>query len=161
MKLSFGAILIIVLILVASAMLSFFWVLLTPRWLFTIATDKADYAIGENVQITVTLRNTGYLPQSVISAVTGPVIVSVEEFSAQVWWAPADIKINQTTFTLTPNQFLVRTFVWNGSRWSQERHPGTYTVKAMIPNAQIHAISDVDTEDGRQFYAYTTINITS
>lgn len=161
LKLSFGAVLIIALILVVSAMLSFFWVLLTPRWSFTIATNKAVYVLDENVQITVTLKNTGYLSQSVTSGVTDPVIVSVEEFSAQAWWAPDDIQINQTTFTIAPNQSLTRVFIWDGYWWNHERHAGTYTVKATIPNAQIHEISDVDSPGGRQFYAYTAIDITS
>ena len=41
LKLSFGGVLIIILVLVVGVMLSFFFVLLTPRWSFTIATNKA------------------------------------------------------------------------------------------------------------------------
>jgi hypothetical protein len=161
LKLSFGGVLIIILVLVVGVMLSFFFVLLTPRWSFTIATNKAVYAIGEDVQITVTLKNAGCLPQSITSAFTDPVIISVEEFGAQAWFAPSSVQTNQTTFTVAPDQSLTRTFVWNGSWRNQERHSGTYSIKAVIPSANAVSMSDVDTDEGRQFYAHIGIDITS
>ena len=161
LKLSFGGVLIIILVLVVGVMLSFFFVLLTPRWSFTIATNKAVYAIGEDVQITVTLKNMGCLPQSITSAFTDPVIVSVEEGGAQAWFAPSSVQTNQTTFTIAPDQSLTRTFVWNGSWGNQERHSGRYSVKAAIPSANAVSMSDVDSEEGRQFYAHIGIDITS
>jgi hypothetical protein len=161
LKLSFGAVLIVILVLVLGVMLSFFWVLLTPKWSFTIATNKAFYSIGEDVQITVSLKNMGYLPQSITTAFTSPIIVSVEQYSAQAWFAPPHVEISQTTFTLAPDQSLTRTFVWNGSGQNQERHSGIYSVKAAISSASAVAMSDVDTEHGRQFYAHIAINITA
>ena len=161
LKLPFGGVLLIILVLVVGVTLSFFFVLLTPRWSFTITTDKAVYAIGETVQITVTLKNTGCLPQSITSAFTDPVIVSVEEGGAQAWFAPSSVQTNQTTFTIAPDQSLTRTFVWNGSWGNQERHSGRYSVKAAIPSANAVSMSDVDSEEGRQFYAHIGIDITS
>jgi hypothetical protein len=153
--------LIIILVLVIAALTSFFWILLTPRWSFTIATNKTAYAIGEDVQITVTLKNTGYIPQSITSGVASPIIVWIDEDTAQVWYAPYNVQINQTTFTISPDQPLTRTFVWNQSWYNREIYPGTYYVRAAIPNADIFDISDVGTSSGRQFYARIEINITA
>lgn len=168
LKLSFGAVLIIILVLVVTAMMSFFWVLLTPRWSFTIATNKTLYAAGEVVQITVTLKNMGYIPQSITSGITSrargltsPIIVWVEEDNAQAWFAPSNVQTIQTTFTITPDQSLTGAFVWGGSWYDQKSYPGKYYVIAGIPNAQIVEISDVYAASGRQFYAYTEINITA
>lgn len=162
MKLSVGWVLIIILFLVVAVMLSFFWVVLTPRWSFTVAANKAVYAIGEDVQITVTLKNMGYIPQSITSAVANPVIVWVDgEGGDQKWYAPYHIPIDQTTFTIASDQSLTRTFTWNQSWYNQVRYPGQYRVRAAIPNAGIVGISDVGDSSGRQFYAYTAINITS
>jgi hypothetical protein len=161
LKLSVGWVLIIILFLVVAVTLSFFWVVLTPRWSFTVATNKAVYAIGEDVQITVTLKNMGYIPQSITSAVASPVIVWVDQESAQAWYAPYNVQIDQTTFTIASDQSLTRTFTWNQSWYNQVRYPGQYRVRAAIPNAGIVGISDVGDSSGRQFYAYTAINITS
>jgi hypothetical protein len=162
LKLSFGGVLIIILVLVVSVTLSFFFVLLTPRWSFTVATSKAVYAIGEDVEITVTLKNMGYLSRSIASAFTHPVIVWVkEEGGAQAWYAPSSVQANQTTFTLAAGQSLTRTFVWNGSYYDDLRLPGNYSVHAAIPNANNARMSDVGTEEGRQFYAHIIIDITS
>ena len=161
LKLSFGGVLIIILVLLMGVTLSFFYVLLTPRWSFTIATNKAVYSIGEDIQITVSLKNIGYLHQSITTAFTSPIIVWIEEGGAQAWYAPSNVQTNQTTFTTVPDQSLTRTFVWNGSWQNQERHSGIYSVKAAIPSASAFAMSDVDTEHGRQFYAHIVINITA
>jgi hypothetical protein len=162
LKLSFGAVLIIIFIIIVVSLTSFLWVLLTPRWSFTVTTNKAVYANGEDIQITVILKNTGYLRQSITTAFTSPIIVLVEnQFSAQAWFAPPDVQTGQTTFTLSPDQSLIRTFVWNGSWWNQERHPGVCTVKAAIAKANDLRMSDVGDEEGRQFYAHVAISITA
>jgi plastocyanin domain-containing protein len=161
MRLSFGMVLIIILVLVVACLLSFFWVLLTPRWSFTIVTSKISYANGEDVQITVTLKNMGYIPQSITSAITSPVVVTVKKDGAFVWYAPRDFQINQTTFTIAPNQPLIRVFVWNQSWNDQKSYTGEYFIIAAIPNPKIVEISDVDTGSGRQFYTFTEINLTA
>jgi len=149
----------LILVLVVGVTLSFFWILLTPRWSFTIATNKAVYAIGEEVQITATLKNTGYIPQTITSGFTSLVIVWVERLpdDVQVWYAPSHVQTNQTTFMIDPEQSLTRTFIWNGSWVNQVR----YSFKAAIPSANAVRMSDVDTEEGRQFYAQIEINIIS
>ena len=152
---------IITLVLVMTAIMSFFWILLTPRWSFTIATSKTSYANGEDVQITVTLKNAGYIPQSITSAITSPVVVTVKRDGAFVWYAPRVFQINQTTFTIAPDQPLTRAFVWNQSWNDQKSYPGEYFIIAAIPNPKIVEISDVDSVSGRQFYAFTWINITA
>lgn len=96
------------------------WIVITPKWAFKLTTGKSSYSLGENVQITVTLENLGYTPHSITSSITNPVKVSMEDARApgawQVWFSP--YQVNKTTFTVSPNQPLVRTFTWNQTNTS-------------------------------------------
>ena len=163
MRLSFGLVLIIILVLVVGCLLSFFWILLTPRWSFTIATNKTVYAIGENVQITVTLRNTGYLPQSITSAISDPVVVTADSFNALAWAAPWDVQISQTSYTIAPDQPLIRVFVNGTSHGITIKRDSLENTISMpvIPNAHIDEIGDIYFGSDQQFSAYTEINITA
>lgn len=145
------------------------WFILTPRWAFSITTDKSTYLLGEDVTITVRLQNLGYITHSFTTCVSEPVIVSVEyqptvnpTVTFQVWYNP--FHRNITEFTLGPNDSLERTFTWNQTNtqnpwsWNQTYMPGTYHIKAFIPKADEEIISGWDRN---LFDAYTTINVTS
>jgi len=118
--------------------------IMTPRWSFEVTTDKAVYSLGENVQITATLRNMGYVSSSFTAPVDNPVLVSVEEVSpnnptvrSQVWYTP--FQESETTFTVSPGQPLVRTYMWNQTNtenpqfWNITYKAGTYYIEAFIP----------------------------
>jgi hypothetical protein len=143
-------------------MISFFWILLTPRWSFTIATNKTVYAIGEDVQITVTLKNTGYIPQTITSANPDPVVVKAESSGSLVWVSPRYFQIDQASFTIAPDQPLIRSFVWNQTWYYNQEgaRSGRYYIMAIIPNANINEIGHILTGSDQQFHTYTEINIT-
>jgi hypothetical protein len=63
------------LVLLSSGVTHVVWVVATPRWSFSVSTDKSTYALGEPVQITVTLENHGYIPQTFTSAMGNAITV--------------------------------------------------------------------------------------
>lgn len=144
------------------------WAVVTPKWSFSVTTDKSTYELGENVQITVTLKNLGFLGQSFTSSLSDPVVVWVEivhedpTLTTLAWYSPYHPVA--TEFTIAPHQSLERNFTWNQTwtinLWAlngQTRMPGKYIIQAFIPNAQedwpllapSHSL----------FTAYTTISI--
>lgn len=139
---------------------------ISPRWFFSVCTDKSDYKLGENVQITVSLENLGLIAHSFKSSLRDPVVVSVEfvhdnpTVTTQVWYSP--FHFDTTQFVVAPNQFLERTFIWNQTwtinLWLQNQTymPGTYSVEAFIPRSTSELLGY-----NNLFRAWTSINITS
>jgi hypothetical protein len=138
------------------------WFVLTPNWAFGLATDKASYGLGENVQITVTLENHGFISHSITSPTANPVVVAVYALSedptlkTQVWYSL--YLLNETTFTVSPDQALVRTFEWNQMNfvnpwfWNTTYKAGTYLIEAFIPKSS-------DLLSSKLFSAEVYINI--
>jgi len=135
------------------------WAIVTPKWSFSVTTDKSTYSLGESVQITVTLKNVGFIDQSFTSAVDVPFVVSVRMYDITIWYSPYNR--NPTEFTIAPHQSLERTFTWNQTDIGfpeREIEPGTYVIVAFTPKVEEGWISI--TSHQRLFNAYTTINIT-
>jgi len=138
-----------------------FWTIITPKWSFSVVTDKTTYVLGESVKITVTLKNLGFIAHSFKSGVSDPVIVSVEyqptenpTILSQVWYSPFHKDI--TEFRIAPNQSFERNFIWNQTNVyfpEKEIKPGRYHMKALIPS--------VDSTIGYDnlFAAWLSINI--
>ena len=137
------------------------WTLITPNWAFSVTTDKSTYELGEPVQIKVTLENLGFIDHSFTSAVSDPIVVQIlREPYSEVWYSdPFPIK---TEFTIPSHQSLERTFTWNQTNtsnpglWNQTYMPGTYIIKAFIPNPQFESFLYE-----HHFKAQTSINVTS
>jgi hypothetical protein len=155
------------LVLLSSGVTHVVWVVATPRWSFSVSTDKSTYELGEPVQITATLENHGYIPQTFTSAVDDAITVNVEWgpfLPIPVWNAP--YKENQTAFTISPRQRLVRTFVWNQTNtvnpwfWNTTYMPGTYLINAFVPKRGGATIFE-DYYDDMPFWATTYINVTA
>jgi len=118
--------------------------IMTPRWSFEVTTNKTVYSLGEDVQITVTLKNIGYVSSSFTAQVDNPILVSVEytyptspTAKYQVWYTP--FQEIETTFTVSPSQPLVRTYTWNQTNtqvpqfWNTTYKAGTCYIEAFIP----------------------------
>ncbi len=145
------------------------WTLITPNWSFSVATDKSSYKLGEDVKITITLKNAGYITHSFKSAVSNPILVSVEyQYSDnptqtyQVWYSP--FHRSMTEFSVGPNESLERTFIWNQTNtanpwfWNQTYTSGTYEIVAWIQDAK----AEIEIPGAHTlFIAYTSINVTS
>ena len=132
------------------------WAITTPKWSFSVTTDKSTYELGESVQITVTLKNLGFIEHSFKSAVDVPFVVSVEIVLydiTQVWYSP--YHPIATEFTVPPHQSLEMSFTWNQNNIhfpEREIEPGTYTIVALVPKDEWF-MDEV-------FIASTSINIT-
>jgi len=118
-------------IVVISAAIFATWVIISPNWSFEVTTDKSVYNLGENVQITVTLKNRGYIPHSFISSINTPVVVSVEYVSEsnptlkyQVWYTP--FQQIETTFTVSSNRPLIRSYIMESDKHTSSTILGYY-----------------------------------
>jgi len=145
------------------------WTIVTPNWSFTVSTDKSSYMLGEDVNITAVLKNTGFITHSFKSKVSEPVLIIVFQLlgpggtvPVSVWWnSPWEENISE--FLIMPSQSLGRSFSWNQTNisnpwfWNQTYMPSTYRITAFIPNAQGEVISD----SYALFSASTRINVTS
>lgn len=134
------------------------WTIVTPRWSFSVSTDKSTYRLGEAVQITVSLENLGFITHSFKSSLSDPVVISIETYwLTQVWYSPYHYNI--TEFTVPPHQSLERTFIWNQTNIhfpEEEIEPGTYGIEAFIPSSSSEIV-----DSDKLFWAWTSINITS
>jgi len=138
------------------------WTIVTPRWTFSVSTDKSTYKVGEQVKITASLMNVGFITHSFTSRASDPVLFSIRyEYSLQVCYSRLHEEI--TVFSLSANQSLERTFTWNQTNtanswaWNQTYMLGTYSIQAFIPNAGSTTLYFEDP----LFSAWTSINITS
>ena len=143
------------------------WTMVTPRWSFSVVTDKSTYRLGEDVKITVSLKNLGFITHSFKSRVIDAVVVGIEyqytenpTLTYQVWYSP--FYENITEFAIKPNQSLERNFIWNQTKsiniqFGEEVEPGSYYVEAFIPSADSTMPLSVD----NLFWATTEISITS
>jgi hypothetical protein len=159
------------LIVASSGVTHAVWIVATPRWSFTLSTDRSTYVQNETVQITVTLKNVGYLTQSFLSTLDHPIIVDVWttdlvggylDRGLQVWYSPVADE-NQTMLTISPGQSLIRTFAWNQTPIYNTQPPtivapGTYIVEAFVPDPEFYPHTQPYLSP---FWAETTINITS
>lgn len=141
------------------------WTIITPRWSFSVTTDESTYRLGDDVNITVCLKNLGFITHSFESRVNDPVVVGVKHqytenptITSQVWYS--SYHINITPFSIRPNESLERNFIWNQTNLylpEREIKPGTYFIEAFVPSAESTMPVSVDT----LFWVWTSINITS
>jgi hypothetical protein len=140
------------------------WAIVTPRWSFSVTTDKNTYRLGEEVKITVSLKNLGFVTHSFKSRVIEPVFIIIEyeytDHTIPVWCSSVHEII--TGFSIKPNQSLERNFVWNQTKsvnieFGEEIEPGGYYIKTFIPSADSTMPITVD----NLFWAWASINITS
>lgn len=163
-------VLIFGLIIASSGVTHAAWVIGTPKWSFTVSTDKSIYPLTEDVHITVTLTNLGYIPHSFSSIVGPPVIVEVwntyyiadsPEEGLEMWYT-VPLNQSQTTLTIPPEQSLTRTFVWNQTVIYPESSvrvtPGTYVVDAFVPDPRFYPSLSSYLPP---FWAETYINVTA
>lgn len=159
--------------LVSTLFTHLVWTIITPRWSFSVSTDKSVYELGETVTITASLMNMGFITHSFKSASDKPIYVIVEYLEAryygyEVWYTPLGYDIwedprerNVTEFSVGPNETLERNFSWNQTNtsivhhWNQTYMPGTYRISAYIPRDTAGTPSD------NIFSAWTRMNITS
>lgn len=89
------------------------WTIVTPRWSFSVSTDNSTYSLDENVKITASLENLGFITHSFKSSIRDPVVVSITKAysTSQVWFSP--FYFEETEFTIPPHQSLERTFTWD------------------------------------------------
>lgn len=152
--------------LVAVGVTAGVWIIVTPRWVFEVSTDKAEYALGEEVEITVTLKNEGFVSHSFVSSIDEPVMVTVrygQLDGVEVWFnlfsANYSIPRNQTQFVLGAGQSLTRIYKWNqtnihGWPWNGTR-AGKYAILAFVPSDEYLR------ESTAVFLDQTSINVTA
>ena len=146
------------------------WTVVTPRWAFSVTTDKNTYRLGEEVKITASLKNLGFITFFFKSRVSEPVLVSIwyqytenPTHTYSVWSTPVHEII--TEFSIKPNQSLERNFVWNQTKsyniqFGEEIEPGIYHVVAFIPSAK-STMPIVSGSAYNLFEAWTSITIAS
>jgi len=122
-------------IVVAATTTHSVWTIITPRWSFSLSTDKSTYAIGENVRITASLENLGFITHSFKSSIREPVVIMITRwgYSRQVWFSP--FHFEETEFTIPSHQSLERTFIWNQTNIhhpEEKIEPGRYYIRAWI-----------------------------
>lgn len=121
----------------AATLTNSVWTIVAPRWSLSVSTDKPVYRLGEDVQITVSLENLGFISHSFASATNDPVVVSIETpGGGQVGYSHYHLR--EKEFTLAPHQTLVRTFAWNQTNIhfpEKQIEPGHYYIRALIPGA--------------------------
>jgi len=148
-------------LIISTAVTQSVWIIVTPSWSFSVTTDKSTYRLGEHVEITVSLRNTGFITHSFESGVPEPAIVSVYLVTSQVWYSAYHEGVAQV-FSLEPNGLLERDIVWNQTNIyfpDKKIEAGTYFVEAFIPS---RSSSNSWAPLGRPlFRAWTRIEITA
>jgi len=152
--------------IIAIAVTSSVWTIVTPRWSFSVATDKTTYALGESVEITVSLENLGFITHSFTSRVSDPIVVDIlygGGLGYEVWFSPPHE--NNTEFSIGPKESLERHFIWNQTNtsnpwfWNQTYMSGTYSIYAWIPSTDSESVIFIDMNN--LFLAWTSISITS
>jgi hypothetical protein len=120
----------------------------TPRWSFTVSTDKTVYKLGENVTITATLTNNGYITHSFTSSYKDPILIG---FNYEKHWFGvvfiSNMQRNKTEFSIAPGQSIQRTMVWNQTilKWPTRKLVplttlGDYYIRAEIVDADGHTL---------------------
>lgn len=148
-------------LIISTAATQSFWIIVTPSWSFSVTTDKSIYRLGEDVKITVSLRNTGFITHSFESGVPEPAIVSVYLVTSQVWYSAYHEGVSQV-FSLEPNGLLERNIVWNQTNIyfpDKKIESGTYGVEAFIPG--IPDPRSWEAFGDSLFRAWTRIDITA
>lgn len=124
-----------VMMVIATTVTHSVWTYVTPRWSFSVSTDKSTYTLGENVKITASLENLGFITHSFKSSIRDPVVVSITKAYSmrQLWFSP--FHFEETEFTIAPHQYLKRTVIWNQTNIlhpEEKNEPGTYIISAFI-----------------------------
>jgi hypothetical protein len=121
------------------------WIIVTPRWAFSVSTDRSTYTLGEEVRITVSLKNMGFITHSFTSGADNPIVVKVairsfeREVISEYGYSPvwySSFSRENTHFSVGPNQILERNFLWNQTdiyRPEREIPPAEYIIEAIIP----------------------------
>jgi hypothetical protein len=137
------------------------------------ATDKTVYVAGEDVHITVCLKNVGCLSQSLTTSFADLVFVwikmdiwvetgSCDMKSAQTVARLSPLHIEETTFTIALDQSLTKTILWDQSwygDWNRTGYPGKFYVSAVVPEPHVIYLPGFDKRIGGQMYAYSEMNI--
>ena len=138
------------------------WTIVTPRWSFSVTTDKSTYTLGESVKITASLKNLGFITHFFKSRISDPVWIIIREYYfSPVWWSPYNKSVAE--FSIWPSQSLERNFIWNQTNMLYPEkgiQPGNYSIGAFIPLGDSPISWSVDIEDYPHFWAGTIINIT-
>ncbi|MDH5495696.1 MAG: hypothetical protein OEY24_08365 [Candidatus Bathyarchaeota archaeon] len=81
-----------------------------------MSTDKTVYKLGENVTITATLTNNGYITHSFTSIHKNPIEIYVTiPYWGSIWYS--DSNAGKTEFSIGPRESIQRTVVWNQTTW--------------------------------------------
>jgi len=152
-------ILTLTIMVIAATVTHSVWTVVTPRWSFSVSTDKSTYSPGENVKITASLENLGFITHSFKSSIRELVVITITRwgYSRQVWFSP--FHFEEREFTISPHQSLERTFIWNQTNIhhpEEKIESGTYIISAFIESVT----SDMPSWDPI-FSAGTRINITT
>ena len=89
------------------------YAIITPNWSFTVSTDKSVYKLGENVTITATLTNYGYITHSFTTIETS---AWIRFYVRTDYWDTAWrclMQWNETDFSLASKQTIEKTVIWN------------------------------------------------
>lgn len=92
------------------------YAIITPNWSFTVSTDKSIYKLGENITITATLTNHGYITHSITTSETSTWIrFCARKASWDLWWSLT--QLNETEFSLASKQTIKKTVIWSQTVW--------------------------------------------
>jgi len=136
------------------------WTIISPQWLFSVTTDKSTYSLGEDVTVTVSLKNLGFITHSFKSSLSDPIVIGIDSIDHdQVWYSL--FHENVTQFLIEPGHDLERTFVWNQtirnpSAVGETVGQGVYYIEAFIPD-----VDSISIGGDNIFFAWASINITS
>jgi len=107
--------------------------ILAPNWEFKASADKAVYRLGENVTVTTTLKNNGYVAHSFSAFYEDPIEVTVGKGTALggTWYSPNQKSVHKVS--VPPGQTVERIVVWNQTDLNGELvEPGAYTIWVFI-----------------------------
>ncbi len=147
-------IIVLALIVIGIGLISLYsvWVIIAPKWELSVATDRVIYELGEEVQITVSIKNLGFIDHSFTTVVGDPVVIEILNYEGQhdprIWSTLTPQNLGSPAlrdFTLSSHQSLERTFIWNQTwvRWPEKNvsverppQPGMYWIAAFIANPE-------------------------
>jgi hypothetical protein len=143
-----------------------------PNWSFTVSTNKPTYKLGEEVHITVSLENKGFIPHSFKLINDEPLYVGVRcqypylaGSMLPVWCTPFHEKYTDYYQEIQPSKNLEKLFLWNNTKnySDQEIQLGTYKVGVYIARMTPPWASQTlrFTYHDTPFISWTIINITS
>ena len=88
--------------------------IMTPKWSFTVATDKTVYKLGETVTITMSIANNGRTTHSFNRTNSQiRIVVYLSNSSISLRWIGTAITISESEYSVTAGQSVQRTVAWN------------------------------------------------